>query len=304
MQSLPRNPKNQKAFKDLGFRELVDLAKSSNGEAMSAKNINKILGFVSSFWSYAFGHYDDVPKSPFVGMKLRVESAESEERMPFDEKQLSAIFNAPLYKGCQSAEAWLTTGAFSMRDTSLFWIPLIGLFTGARSSEIIQLDVTDVELKGDITFFSIAKEGADKRAKTRESRREIPIHRELLRIGFLEFLEKRKTSGEKRLFPDMPMAADGNYSTSYSPRFKRFLESVDVKDELNSFHSFRHSFEDAALSSGIPQEFIDAIQGHKTPGSAKRYGTGLVRIKKLNEEMQKLEHEDMDLSHLMLARSA
>ncbi|URK88585.1 tyrosine-type recombinase/integrase [Rhizobium sp. RCAM05350] len=102
-------------------------------------------------------------------------------------------------------------------------------------------------------------------------------------------------------FPDLPKATDGYYSTAFSPRFKRFLENICVKTEKVSFHSFRHSFEDACLNSRIPLEFANALQGHSDGGMADRYGSGIVRVRLLNEEMQKLEYDALDFSRLIAA---
>lgn len=96
----------------------------------------------------------------------------------------------------------------------------------------------------------------------------------------------------------MPKSSDGYYSTAYAPRFNRFLTNLGIKHEKNSFHSFRHNFEDTALDSLIPQGIVDAILGHSSGGMSKRYGTGLRKLRVLDKQMRKFGYENLDLAHL------
>ncbi len=299
--SLPPNFAQKEGFKGLSFTKAVEKAKTVPVERMSDRNVNKILGFVRAFWNWAEGQYDDVPSNPFGRMNLRVKSKARDERLPFSSKQLQMIFNAPLFTGCKSPTSWLVAGKHIPFDQGIYWVPLIGLFTGARAGEIIQLLVDDVKEEGGILYLNVTDDGEDQSVKTDTSIRTIPVHPMLKKLGFEKFVAtQRKKRG--RLFPDFPKAADGYYSTAYSPRFNRFLKDIEVKTPKHTFHSFRHSFEDGCKNSRIPLEFINALQGHSDGGMAARYGTGIVRLRLLDEEMQKLHYEGVDFSKLIAAR--
>ncbi|MEK6663088.1 MAG: DUF6538 domain-containing protein [Pseudomonadota bacterium] len=77
-----------------------------------------------------------------------------------------------------------------------FWLPHIGLFTGARVNEICQLNPqTDILQEPDsgIWYFWITKEteadaGIDKSVKTGDSRK-VPIHSKLIQLGFCDYLK-------------------------------------------------------------------------------------------------------------------
>ncbi|WP_175487286.1 site-specific integrase [Rhizobium sp. NFR12] len=298
--SLPPMYGNKKGFEGLSFSKAVERAKTAEVEPMSDRNVNKILGFVRAFWNWAEAQYDEVPGNPFNGMNLRVKSKARDERLPFSMPQLQKILNAPLFTGCKSEKSWLTPGGHVPVDQGIYWVPLIGLFTGARAGEIIQLRVDDIKDEGGILHLNITDDGEEQEVKTDTSIRTIPVHPILKKLGFEKFVAAQRKRGT-RLFPDFPKAADGYYSTAYSPRYKRFLESIDVKMPKITFHSFRHSFEDACLNSRIPVEFTNALQGHAGSGMAARYGTGIVRLRLLNEEMEKLHYEGLDFDRLMQA---
>jgi len=294
---LPPNWANHPDLKDMPFDEAAKKAQSLGLPPMSVANINKIIGFIGAFWNWAKAHYDDVTANPFDGMKLQRSGKARDERHPFTLDELKAIFGAPLYTGCRNARSWRTPGNLIPRETGLYWVPLIALFTGARSGEIIQLYTSDVVEEAGILRFELTDDGDDQRLKTSTSHRFIPVHPALRKLGLREFVEKRRSEKQLRLFPEMPKGSDGYYSSPYSRRFRRLLESVGAKHAKNSFHSFRHSFEDACRNSGISSDIMNALQGHSERGMADRYGSGF-HLKRLAEAIEKLSYDGLDLSHL------
>ncbi|WP_197078329.1 site-specific integrase [Hoeflea sp. IMCC20628] len=298
LKALPKNYTKHPDLKGCTFAEAAIKAAELSLPPMSDKNVNKNLGFVRAMWNWSDANFDDVPPNPFNGLNLRIKESGRDDRNPFTASELQAIFNAPLYTGCKSAKSWRTKGDHVPSDRGNYWVPLIGLFTGARSGEIIQMNVSDVATDGGIAYFKITDEGEEQGLKTKSSLREIPIHPKLLELGILDFASEQRSKGHTRLFPEMRKSDDGHYSSAYSRPFGHFLTSIAVKTGRNSFHSFRHNFEDAALDCLIPQDIVDALQGHSAAGMAKRYGTGLRKLRVLDEQMQKLRYEGLDLSHL------
>lgn len=294
---LPSNWSKYDDLQGLPVQKAADKAEELGLTPMAETNVNKLLGFVASFWNWAEGQYDEVPANLFKGMKIRTNRDVREERDPFSVEELGALFNAPIYTGCQSAASWRHSGNLVLRDSGLFWVPLIALYTGARLGEIIQLYTDDIREEQGVRFFDINRDGDDKRLKNANSRRRIPIHSNLIAYGLLKLHARRLEQGEQRLFPDLQMGSDGYYSSPFSKHFRRFLESVGVKHRKNAFHSFRHSFQDACRNSGLRSEVMDALQGHGEKGMKRRYGEGY-SLRVLDEAMQALEYHGLDLSHL------
>ncbi|MFP1632922.1 DUF6538 domain-containing protein [Zhengella sp. ZM62] len=297
LMALPANWTNNPELRDLRFDEAAKKSKELGLPPMSVSNINKIIGFVAAFWNWAKVNYDDISSNPFDGMKLARNSRARDERHPFTIAELEAIFRTPLYTGCRSAQAWRTPGNVIPRDSGLYWVPLIALFTGARAGEIIQLRMEDIASQDGILRFELTDEGEDQRLKTAGSHRMIPVHKALEDLGFGDFVERCRKRKQERLFPEMRKGSDGYYSSPYSRQFRRLLETAGIKHSKNSFHSFRHCFEDACRDSGISSDIMNALQGHAEHGMAARYGSGF-SLKRLAEEMEKLEYGNLDLSHL------
>src|SRR5690606_32218623 len=138
-------------------------------------------------------------------LKIKIKGSARDDRDPFSLGQLEKIFRAPIYTGCQSAHDWSKPGNEVLIDSGRYWVPLISLFSGARMGEIIQLRTSDVREEEGIVHFALLDEEDDQRLKTANARRRIPMHPELVELGFLKLVERRRKADEARLFPDLPL---------------------------------------------------------------------------------------------------
>ena len=224
---------------------------------------------------------------------------------PFSVDDLGRIFSAPLYTGCVDDERHFNQPGNNIVRRHRFWVPLIALWTGARLGEILQLEKADVRQdESGIWYLAITDEEAaeydpndfQKRLKTKNSIRDIPIHSELQRLGFISWVSARP---DGRLFPEAQAAKNGKLSDVYSKWFKRFLEFQGVWGQRRKvFHSFRNSFNDALREAGVPSEIREAINGWSSQQAMDaRYGSGH-KVHRLAEHVEKVTYEGLDLSHL------
>jgi integrase len=134
------------------------------------------------------------------------------------------------------------------------------------------------------------------RVKTKGSIRKVPLHPELVSLGFTEWTKSLKIRSADRLFGEVkPASADGKFSTNYSKRFARFLDSVGMNDDRKVFHSFRHLFTDL-LRAKADEGVIKAILGHDDPSVTSRYGNGYP-LSRLHDAVSAVV-PPVDLSHL------
>lgn len=143
----------------------------------------------------------------------------------------------------------------------------------------------------------IRKVDPQDRLKNERAQRTVILHPDLLRLGFLDHVERVRKSGGGRLFPDVPLGGDGYYSSIFSKRFSRFLKKAKVKSEKNAFHSFRHNLTMALREGGVPADRIRELMGWTGQGMEETtYGSSL-RARTLFEEICKGKYP-VDLSHL------
>jgi integrase len=178
--------------------------------------------------------------------------AASDKRKPFTLEQIAQFFKSDFYAECAKHTPPFAHDKLGWR----FWLPLLCLFLGLRPNEAAQLHVSDLKRTEKGTWYldieataddDDATNGSVKTLKTVTSRRKIPLHPELLKIGLAHFVEQRKKSGiGPRLFQDLKPDSYGNYATYALKRFREtYLPDAVKMEARQSFYSFRHSWRDA-----------------------------------------------------------
>ena len=168
-------------------------------------------------------------------------------------------------------------------------------------SELGQALVSDIKTDhGGITYLDINALEDGKRLKTGASRRQVPIHTELVRCGFLQYVSERRKSSEgdsARLFPGLKPDSKGVITVNFSKRFGRRLRGrLKIADKRKTFHSFRHTFKDACRAAGIENVISDALQGHSSGTVSGTYGSGYPLLV-LAAAMAKVHYPGLDLRH-------
>lgn len=255
-----------------------------------------------------------VEANPFDGVRAQPIKGEPrrKKRDPFTDEQLRLIFNAPMFTGAKSEARLLEPGPFIPQDHRR-WAPLVALYSGARPTEIAQLELNDIIEQDGVLMFSVNNiddedddEGSAtprKRVKTEAGVRLIPVHRELIRLGFLDYVKAMRKAKAKRLFESWKPTSTGDYIATF-PRFfnRTFLPKVKAKTKKTSFYSFRHTFKDAQRRAGLPQGIEDALFGHADQSVAGIYGSGAgaYRPRQLADAMDLISYDGIvDLSHLI-----
>lgn len=197
-------------------------------------------------------------------------------RRPFTSEEIEVLFSSPKFI-CRNQRR-RQTGS-KAQDDAYFWIPILGFYTGMRLGELVQLHLDDVGF-GDFPHISVTDGGSDasnpKHIKSEAARRLVPLHPDLLELGFDRFVESRKRYVRtKRLFPEVKFGADGQASTTFSKWFARLLDSSGLRERGLVFHSFRHGMEDAFRNALVHQYVIDRIIGHASSKVSDGYGQGI-----------------------------
>lgn len=213
----------------------------------------------------------------------------------FHVHEMNRIFRHPIFVGCSSAKRRNTPGRKVIRD-HYFWGPLVALWTGMRSDEIAQTLLENVYLP------ECGYEGKPHihvpTGKSKNARRDVPIHPELLQCGFGQYVKSLKAKNEEYLFPKWKTPAGKNKSSSAS---QRNFNSKIVKlcdDDRPTFHSFRHTMKEELYRIGMIEQQQDAVLGHKPTGMSKVY----LKNRKLSAYYEKFVQDicfpGLDIEHL------
>ena len=251
LQALPASRNTKPKLKAMPLMQVIE---EPGHKKIAAKTINSHIQMFKMFFDWAERHGHS-PHTLFEGMKVKKDKASESERKPFTPEQARLIYTE------------LTQNPSGLvRKDSHKWGMLLGMFTGARLNEICQLDIADVQQDGDTWFLNITDEGDDnKRIKSKAGRRKVPLHSELIGLGFLDFVDSRRNG--TRLFPDYSYSTNGGYGRNLGRWCNEsFLPKLGIKQPGLVFHSLRHTVVTRLGQANVPEPIIQCIVGHARSG--------------------------------------
>jgi len=138
------------------------------------------------------------------------------------------------------------------------WIPLLCAYTGARVTEMSQLRKQDVFQDAGIHVIKITPDAGT--VKTSEYR-DVPLHRQIVELGFLDFVAQAPSG------PLFYRTKDGiqslNRARMTSGRVSDWLRASGlVPAKVAPNHAWRHRFRTVAMELGLSDRIIDAISDH------------------------------------------
>lgn len=278
-EKLPGVPANENKvrlqFKSTSITESIQAVRNTEWPRISPAEQTKRLTWIASMfeWLKLKQWIDIDPCATLVGesearSKLqRMKERAQDARENFSAEDLQRIFSAGEW--FQTGRGVLTkAGTYREYCPHYYWLPLLGLFTGARINELAQLHLSDVRsTPGGVWFLDLAvldDDDGKKRRKNANSKRRVPIHPKLIALGFLEWKDALMRSGFDRLFPELRFDPVKGYGKAATKWFSSYLNRLGFpRDNTKVFHSFRGTLVTycAAKLKLTPQE-ISVISGH------------------------------------------
>lgn len=295
LMKLPPNAAKSKALRGLAPTDAAEKAKALGMAPMSITNYNKGMQRVGSFFFWAEPNTIGTVVNPINGLRLKDNVHAKDKRDPIAPADLGILFSSPLWRSCRSSRFRHEAGNVVMNDNWRFWLPLLSLWSGARSNELGQLLISDIKHEDGVDFLHVIDDLPGKRVKTAYARRKVPIHDQLKDLGFLALVEDcRKTSRpDSRLFPDLKAGGQGYYSHNATKFFSAYMDKIGIKTEKTAFHSLRHSFQDACRHAKMFAGHREAIAGREEGGVGGNYGDGHDLVD-LNDALQTIRYPSVD----------
>lgn len=259
LSELPPNYNKRPSDAQLDLPSLIAQAKSRGVDlGLSAATINRHVTQLSAIVGYA----EDlglVPRTELAWDRFRQqdERADDEKRAAFSVDEVLSILKHPTWTEVGYDAPW-----------SAYWIPLLAAYTGARMGEIESLRVQDIDRESGL--INICPTPARK-LKTKESVRKLPLHQELIRLGFFDYVDAvRQTFGqESTVFVDLG-SVDSNktHADRFQKKWLKILNETisDAKSKDLCFHSFRHYIIQNLAAKSIPDSLCVRFTGHKATG--------------------------------------
>ena len=230
---------------------------------MDTRTVNKLIQRCSTWlnWVIRNGYYND--RNIFHGKSIPSNKGKNTiTRQPFTDKQLKLIFN----KGYLQR----TLNSTSHCKFVFYWIGILGLHHGTRLQETSQLYISDIYPLNKIWVIDINDNTKDKKLKTPNSKRIIPLHQTLIDLGFLDYLHILEQNGKERLFHELTLGRDG-YTKNPSRFFNDYLRELDIKKDSAKydFHCLRHNCNNALIQKDVNVEHRNDYLGWSQTGMSK-----------------------------------
>ncbi len=208
-------------------------------ETLSTSSVNKYMRRISALFHWAEGR-EHVRKNTFEKKKIKDDKKPNEKRDMLTGQDLAAIFSPNSFYS-------------ELNKQYKFWLPIVGLYSGARLNEIAQLKAADIVEEEGIDCFRFVT------SKQKEyTERLTPIHPHLKALGLLEYAKKQKD----QLFPELKKGRDG-YGKEVSRWYNIYRRKCGMTDLRNKdFHSLRHTCATTLKRAGVDSDLISEILGH------------------------------------------
>jgi integrase len=221
-------------YNNLDIYERILEAEKNNDVLMGLSTFkNTYVGSARQFFKFLNLNYEDfapvitldhIKYEDFGGLRAKGENKQRSLRID----EIVLLMN----------DRTMANFANSSKESHKFWLPMIGLFTGARVNEICQLnpqkDVIQDEKTG-IWYFNLTDDdagvGVEKSHKNEHSMRKVPIHSKLIESGFLNYLDKVRALKHDRIFVGFkPKSGKASYYAEYF--FREYLKHIGLYDNV------------------------------------------------------------------------
>ncbi len=277
-QQIYRVPKKWEArYKGKKLPEI--LLPPGDAECLSRKSVNKYLATFKSFILFAYANRYLTEDFSNIIIVPKIKRTQVGLRTRFDDKDLRKIFNPETYPR-----------RHHIQQFPRYWIPLIALYTGARLNEICQLYAEDIHRTGSLWYFSFIRNRNDQSLKNEYSWREVPIHPDLIEMGFLDFVKEVKEMKKKRLFYTLKYQNTNHYGGALTKWFAQYLDKLGLNSNKLVFHSFRYTIKQKLRDKKVSAEYQRAILGWERKGiGEERYGE-VIPAKELKDAIYKIKY--------------
>lgn len=287
LEGLPTNLGKRKALKGLTVPEAVEKGRELGLPCIKPKTINDgYLLHIASMWNWS-KQETWLDATPFSGLSVHDPVADEDRRDAFTKAQLKALFRQ---------EPWSRPWANDREGPGMFWCPLLCLFHGLRLGEAAALRVLDVTETDGVHLLHVLP-FMGRALKTKGARGTLPLHPEVIRLGFPAYVKHRMDAAEPMLFPEGTTRAGDQVARALGRDFVSHVRGLGFIGTKLGIHSFRHNFEDALREAELVERTALALARRMEAGSSRIYGDGLsARLKA--EAMAKITYLGLDLSHL------
>lgn len=238
---------------------------------IDGETLNRHLTFLGQHFEYAIAR--GAKNLEAIDLtKLRAKSRGKNKRARDERRKLpleraKAIFRTAPFINCAGWDELDQRGAEGAQQVfhcALYFVPILVYYTGARREELCGAMVDDVIFdREDCRPYIHIAGNEQRRIKNAQSKRNIPLHPELIRLGFFDYVRRIKAFGYKLLFPDLYSPSSRSpLGNRFYKLFKPILVAAEITEEGLGAHAVRHLFGAQLKKKLLTKEDRADLLGH------------------------------------------
>ncbi len=210
-------------------------------------------------------------------------------RPPWTTAHLEHLFRSPLYTGNGGALNRLRDDGLrcSVWHDAAYFLPLLWFYHHSCREETAGLEIVDVITDYAVPYFHIrdnltrGRDGEMAGEKRGARNRKLPIHDELIRLGFLDYVEAIRAEGHSALFPELYINVEKRGGAHFYERASQHMVAYICANlplptnpagkgpDIHSIRSLGSSFYEV---DGVNEIMRADVMGHAREGTnAKHY---------------------------------
>lgn len=200
---------------------------------------------------------------------------------PYTEDELKQIFNPK--------------NDYFKNNPDVFWSTLIGLFVGSRSNAAITLQYADIINVNGIDCIKFQDTHPLKQLKNAATRRTVPIPKQLLDIGFINYVKRQEKKLKSKptdfIFPTCKTKY-GTYNNKFVSRgLIQYIQDIGItknNPHKLDFHSLRKNANLRLEEVGVTETFINDIIGWEGKSTRQQHYSNhdLIKIKEQADKLR------------------
>lgn len=273
IQNLSNLPKSYgKSSRDaaLSIANLVERGRTMRAAGQTEKvglspaTVNRHITQLSTIAKYCRAKQRPIGQVELLGdFRLIDPERDGEKRPAFEVEEVKALFVHSVWTSTASEAEMLRVARGQQIFEAVYWLPLLGYYTCARLSELVYLELGDIDL--DRATLKI-RPTRRRRLKNAVSRRTLPLHPELIRLGFLDYVRGKSGARSDLIFAEIAQFGENTpLSNLFDKRWTVILDEAvpSAREERKTFHSFRHFGNTEMIRRLVLDPIRESMMGHE-----------------------------------------
>ncbi len=280
---LPKHYGQSSRLRNLPIQDLLDIGAkikltNPDGVGLDIGSHNRYLSQLGTILRFARA------SGSIIGDPATLEDLREIDSRRDDEK--SAAFTFPEMAKIFRHPTW--TDSTLDVPPSLYWIPLLACYGFERLDELCSANRGDVNIS---KAFLVVLPNARRGLKNKESDRPVPFHREIVRLGFLQYIESLGGRPKDPMFPDLAARGKSSLANLFAKKWAPILKEVlpNAQAEKKSFKSFRSAGNTTMINKDVIDPIRESILGHagKTINTRVYKKRKMIDIRALSRAIEK-----------------